>query len=176
MDFGLNEQQEMLQKSAREFLNNEYSDKILKEMAKDPQGYPPELWNKMADLGWMALSIPETYGGIGDFIDLALVLQEMGRVGLISPFFSSLVLGASTIIKAGSEAQKQKYLPDIAEGKKKITLAILEKSASYEPGTILLKANAKGEDYFLQGNKLFVPDAKSADYIICVARTQNSLD
>ena len=90
MDFGLNEEQEMLQKSAREFFSNEYSDKILKEMAKDARGYTPELWRKMADLGWMALSIPEKYGGIGDFLDLNLILEEMGRVGLISPFFSSI--------------------------------------------------------------------------------------
>jgi alkylation response protein AidB-like acyl-CoA dehydrogenase len=95
---------------------------------------------------------------------------------LISPFFSSLVLGASTIIEAGTETQKQKYLPDIAEGKKIITLAILEKSACYEPEAIFLQATDSGNEFVLQGNKLFVSDANSADYIICLARTQNSLD
>jgi 3-oxocholest-4-en-26-oyl-CoA dehydrogenase beta subunit len=172
MDFGFNEQQEMLQKSAREFLNNEYSDKILKEMAKDPQGYTPELWNKMAELGWMALSIPESYGGIGDFIDLDLVLQEMGRVGLISPFFSTLVLGAGAIIEAGSEEQKQKFLPAIAEGKMIVTLALLEKSASYMPGSVQLKAVSDGTSYILNGQKLFVTDANSANYLIVTARTK----
>jgi alkylation response protein AidB-like acyl-CoA dehydrogenase len=171
MDFGLNEQQIMLQKSAREFLTTEYSDKILKEMAKDPKGYTPELWNKMAELGWMALSIPEAYGGIGDFIDLTVVLQEMGRAGLISPFFSSVVLGASAIIALGNEEQKQKYLSAIAEGKKIFTLALLETSARYTPEAVQLEAKAGGNGYLLKGQKLFVPDANSADYMIVAART-----
>jgi 3-oxocholest-4-en-26-oyl-CoA dehydrogenase beta subunit len=174
MDFGLNEQQTMLQKSARDFLSNEYSDKILKEMAKDPRGYTPELWNKMAELGWTALSIPEAYGGIGDFIDLMVVLQEMGRAGLISPFFSTMALGASTIMEAGSDSQKQQYLPAIAEGKKVVTLAVLETSAKFAPEAIKTRASFQGDSYVLQGQKMFVPDANSADYIICAARTRDT--
>ena len=175
MDFGLNEQQIMLQTSAREFLNSEYSDKILKEMAKDPRGYTPELWNKMAELGWTALSIPEAYGGIGDFLDLLVVLQEMGRAGVISPFFSSIVLGASTIVESGNEEQKQKYLPAIAEGKKIFTLALLEKSVRYVPETVQLEAKASGNGYILNGSKLFVPDANSADFIIVTGRTEDGV-
>ncbi len=174
MDFGLNEEQTMLQKSARDFLSNEYSDKMLKEMAKDPRGYKPELWNKMAELGWMALSIPEEYGGIGDFIDLTLVLQEMGRAGLVSPFFSTLALGASTINQAGSDSQKQQYLPAIAEGKKVITLALLETSTRFAPEAVKMRASLQGDSYILQGQKMFVPDANSADYIICAARTRDA--
>jgi 3-oxocholest-4-en-26-oyl-CoA dehydrogenase beta subunit len=175
MDFGLNEQQIMLQTSAREFVNTEYSDKILKEMAKDPRGYTPELWNKMAELGWTALSIPEAYGGIGDFIDLVVVLQEMGRSCLISPFFSSVVLGASAMVEAGNEEQKQKHLPAIAEGKKIFTLALLEKVAQYTPEAVQLEARAAGDGYILNGRKLFVPDANSADYIITAARTSGGI-
>jgi 3-oxocholest-4-en-26-oyl-CoA dehydrogenase beta subunit len=132
------------------------------------------LWNKMAELGWMALSIPEAYGGIGDFIDLILVLQEMGRVGLISPFFSTLVLGSSTIIEAGSDSQKQQYLPVITEGKKIVTLALLEASARFASEDIKTRASLQGGSYVLDGQKLFVPDANSADYIICAARTRDS--
>jgi 3-oxocholest-4-en-26-oyl-CoA dehydrogenase beta subunit len=173
MDFGLNEQQIMLQKSARDFLSNEYSDKILKEMARDPRGYTPELWNKMAELGWMALSIPEACGGIGDFIDLILVLQEMGRAGLISPFFSTLALGASAIMEAGSDTQKQQYLPAIAEGKMVVTLALQETSARFAPEGIKTRAALQGDSYILQGRKMFVPDAGSAPYVICAARTRD---
>jgi alkylation response protein AidB-like acyl-CoA dehydrogenase len=175
MDFSLNEQQTMLQTSAREFVNTEYSDKILKEMARDPCGYTPELWNKMAEMGWMALAIPETYGGIGDFVDLLIILQEMGRAGVISPFFSSVVIGASTILESGNEEQKQKYLPAIAEGQKIITLALLEKSVQYTPETIQLEARASGDGYVLNGRKLFVPDANSADYIIVAGRTDDGI-
>jgi alkylation response protein AidB-like acyl-CoA dehydrogenase len=175
MDFGLNEQQIMLQTAAREFVNTEYSDKILKEMAKDPRGYTQGLWTKMAELGWTALSIPEAFGGIGDFLDLLVVLQEMGRAGVISPFFSSVVLGASTIIESGSEEQKQKYLPAIAEGKKIFTLALLEKSVQYIPETVQLEAKANTNGYILNGSKLFVPDANSADFIIVAARTKDGI-
>jgi 3-oxocholest-4-en-26-oyl-CoA dehydrogenase beta subunit len=175
MDFSLNEQQVMLQTSAREFVKSEYSDKILKEMARDPRGYTPELWHKMADLGWMALSIPEAYGGIGDFIDLLVVIQEMGRAGVISPFFSSVVLGASTISAVGKPEQKQKYLPAIAEGRTIVTLAVLEKSVEYTPQTVQLEATARGSGYVLNGRKLFVPDANSADYIIVAARTGDGI-
>ena len=110
MDFAINEMQEMLQKSARDFLSREYPDKLLREMAKDERGYTPELWSQMAEMNWMGLSIPEEYGGVGDFLDLMVVLEEMGRVCLINPFFSTIVLGASAIIEAGSDGQKKKFL------------------------------------------------------------------
>jgi alkylation response protein AidB-like acyl-CoA dehydrogenase len=176
MDFGLNEEQEMLQKSAREFLSNEYSDKVLKEMARDQRGCTPELWKKMADLGWTALSIPEEYGGIGDFLDLILVLQEMGRAGLISPYFSSIVLGASTVMIAGNKEQKLKYLPALAEGKTIFTVAILEEFAHYIPQAIQLLATAHEGGFILQGRKLFVTDACSADYLVCAARTGETIE
>jgi len=107
VDFALNEQQEMMQTLARDFLTGEYSDKVLRAMAEDERGYTPELWQKLVETNLMGLSIPEEYGGAGDFLDLIVVLEEMGRACFISPFFSSVVLGASTIIEAGSEAQKQ---------------------------------------------------------------------
>jgi alkylation response protein AidB-like acyl-CoA dehydrogenase len=176
MDFALNEQQEMLQKSARDFLSNEYSDKLIQEMARDQKGYTQTLWNKMAELGWMALSIPEEYGGIGDFLDLITVLKEMGQVCLISPFFSTLVLGASAIMEAGDKAQKQKYLPAIAEGKMRLTLALTESSAEYNPEAVTTRATAQESNYILKGRKLFVPDAGYADYLICVARTEESVN
>ena len=85
MDFGLNEQQEMMQTLARDFLATEYSDKVLKAMVKDEKGYTPELWNKIAEMNLLGLSIPEQYGGVGDFLDLIVVLQEMGRVCFLGP-------------------------------------------------------------------------------------------
>jgi 3-oxocholest-4-en-26-oyl-CoA dehydrogenase beta subunit len=174
MDFGLNEQQEMLQKAARDFLSNEYSDKMITQMAQDEKGYTPELWNKMAELGWMALSIPEEYGGIGDFVDLITVIKEMGRACFFSPFFSTMVLGASAIMEAGNTSQKQKYLPAIAEGKMVITMALTEASVKFTPEAVKTKATAQNGSYVIEGKKLFVPDAVSADYLICVARTKET--
>jgi alkylation response protein AidB-like acyl-CoA dehydrogenase len=176
VDFGLNEQQEMMQTLAKDFLAGEYSDKVLKAMVKDEKGYSPELWKKMQEMNLMGLSLPEQYGGVGDFLDLTVVLEEMGRVCFVSPFFATVALGAGILIIAGSAEQKQQYLPAIAEGKKIATVAIVEKSIKYSPEAIETKAAAHGNDYVINGVKLFVPDAQNADYIICAARTSDSKD
>ncbi len=143
MDFALNEQQEMMQTMARDFLTGEYTDKVLKAMVKDEKGFPPELWKKLAAMNLTGLAIPEAYGGVGDFLDLTVVLEEMGRACFSGPFFATVVLGAATILEAGSEAQKKEYLPRIAEGKLIITLALTEQSASYKPEAIRVKAIKK---------------------------------
>ena len=176
MDFAFNEQQEMLQKLARDFLSREYPDKLLRQMVRDEKGYTPELWQKMAEINWTGLAIPEEYGGVGDFLDLAVVLEEMGRVDLISPFFATVVLGASAIIEAASDEQKKKFLPGIAEGKLILTLALTEPSARYTADAVRVKATHQGGGFVIQGTKLFVPDAHSSDYLICVARTKESGD
>ena len=171
MDFGLNEQQEMMQALARDFLAGEYTDKVLKAMVKDEQGYTPELWKKMMEMNLMGLSVPEKYGGVGDFLDLIVVLEEMGRVCFLGPYFSTVVLGASAIMEAGSDAQKQQYLTGIAEGKSIITLALTEATAKYTADAIQVKAKSQGSNFVINGTKMFVPDAHVADYIICAART-----
>jgi alkylation response protein AidB-like acyl-CoA dehydrogenase len=131
VDFGLNEEQQMMQTMARDFLTDEFPDKVLKAMAEDEKGNTPELWKKLSEANLTGLAIPEEYGGFGDFIDLVVVLEEMGRACFISPFFASVVLGASAIIEAGNDAQKEKFLPQIAEGKMIVTLALPERSGKY---------------------------------------------
>jgi alkylation response protein AidB-like acyl-CoA dehydrogenase len=175
MDFGLNEMQKMLQRSAREFLNAEYPEKLLRLMSKDSLGYTPELWSKLTELGWTGLSIPEEYGGIGDYLDLMVVLQEMGRACCISPYFATLVLGASIIMESGTPDQKKRYLPGIAAGTTVLTLALLEESASYEAEYVRMEAAPDGNGYLLQGTKLFVPHAGTADYLILAARTSRGV-
>jgi alkylation response protein AidB-like acyl-CoA dehydrogenase len=176
MDFGLNETQQMLQQSARDFLSAEYPEKLLRAMIKDEKGYTPELWAKITGLGWTGLSLPEAYGGFGDFFDLTVVLHEMGMVCFISPYFATLVLGAAAIAEAGNETQKKRFLPDIAAGKTIVTLALLEKSAQYAAPAIQMRAIEEKEAYLLHGTKLFVPHAQSADYLILAARTGQTAD
>jgi len=176
VDFGLNEQQEMMQTMARDFLTGEYSDKVLKAMVKDEKGFTPELWKKMVGMNLMGLSLPEKYGGVGDFLDLTVVLEEMGRVCFLGPFFSTVVLGASAIMEAGSDEQKQKFLHGIAEGKIIMTLALTEPSAKYTADAIQVRAKPQGNDYIISGTKVFVTDANVADYIICAARTGEAKD
>ena len=174
MDFGLNEQQEMMQTLARDFLAGEYSDKVLKAMVKDEKGYTPELWKKLTEMNLTGLSLPEQYGGVGDFLDLTVVLEEMGRVCFLGPYFSTVVLGTSAIMEAGNDEQKQKLLHGIAEGKLILTLALTESSAKYTADAIKTKAVPQGKDFIINGTKLFVPDAHVADYLVYAARTGES--
>ena len=172
MNYDLNEEQNMLRESANRFLAGECSSDFVREMAEDEKGYRPEQWKKMAELGWTGLLVPEEYDGSGmDFLDMAILLSEMGRVCLPSPFFSTAVLGALTLIEAGSEAQKKEILPELSEGERIMAFAWLEEDATYCPKAVKLTAEPKGDDYVLSGTKMFVPDAHVADTIICVART-----
>jgi alkylation response protein AidB-like acyl-CoA dehydrogenase len=171
VDFALNEQQEMMQTLARDFLTAEYTDKVLRAMVKDEKGFTEELWKKMVETNLMGLSTPEEYGGVGDFLDLTVVLEEMGRACFIGPFFATVVLGASAIAAAGSDEQKKRYLPPIAEGKSIVTLAMAEPEDKYTADAIRTKAEPWGTDYVISGTKLFVPDAGVADHLVCVART-----
>ena len=173
MNFALSEEQEMLRKMARDFLSEKCPKTLVKDMLKDEKGYPSELLREMVGLGWMGLLLPEKYGG-GDmsFLDLAVLLEEMGRACLPGPFFSTVVLGALPILDAGSEAQKQEYLPGIASGEAILTLALTEPGAGYDAGSITVKATRDDGAYIINGTKLFVPDAHIADYLLCVARTK----
>jgi alkylation response protein AidB-like acyl-CoA dehydrogenase len=175
LDFALNEQQEMMQTLARDFLAGEYPDKVLRATAKDETGFTPELWQRMAATNLLGLSVPEEYGGVGDFLDLAVVLEEMGKVCFISPFFAAVVLGVGIIMEAGSEEQRKQYLPEIVEGKTIVTLALVESSGKYTGDEIQLKAVARDGDYILNGVKMFVPYARVADCIVCAARTDNGI-
>jgi alkylation response protein AidB-like acyl-CoA dehydrogenase len=171
VDFALNEQQEMMQTLARDFLTSEYTDKVLRAMVEDEKGFTEELWKKMVETNLMGLSLPEEYGGVGDFLDLMVVLEEMGRACFIGPFFTTVVLGATAIAVAGSDEQKKKYLPAIAEGKSIVTLAMAELNGKYTAEAMQTKAESLGTDYIINGTKLFVPDAVVADYLVCIART-----
>ncbi len=172
MNLALSEEQEMLRKMARDFLTDKFPKTVVKELEESERGYSPELWKEMAGLGWMGLALPEKYGGSGmNFLDLAVLFEEMGRACLPGPYFSSVVLGGLTIADIGSEEQKQQYLPKLGSGEMLFTLALTEPSASYDAGAIETKAAADKDGYIINGTKLFVPDAHIADYMLVVART-----
>lgn len=173
MDFSFTEEQEMLRRTARDVLEAECPKALVREMAEDEKGYSAKLWRQMAELGWMGLVFPSEYDGIGgSFLDLVVLLEEMGRACLPGPFFSTVVLGGLTILEAGNEQQKLEFLPKIASGDMILTLALTEPQAKYAPSSIAVKAVADGNDYVIHGTKLFVPDAHIADYIVCAARTR----
>lgn len=175
MKYELNPDQQILRDTAHSFLSKECPSLLVRQMAADSQGFNPGLWQKMAELGWMALLVPERYGGAGgNFLDLAVLLHEMGYACLPGPFFSTLVLGGLPLLAEGSEEQKNAILPDLAVGKKILTLAWTEKSGTYSFQGIETQAEPRGDYYIMSGTKLFVPDAHVADVLICVARTRIS--
>lgn len=174
MDFAFTEEQEILRKMAHDFLAKEFSKTLVRKMEEDPVGFSADVWKGMADLGWMGLVIPEEYGGSScGFLDLIVLLEEMGRACLLSPFFSTAIC-TFLLLEAGSEDQKKEFLPKIAMGKRIFALALTEPSASYDARGIATKATEAVEDkegYIINGTKLFVHDAQVADYFLCVAKT-----
>ena len=177
MDFTLSEEQAMVRKSARDFLTDKCPKSYVRQMAADEKGYSLVLWQEVAELGWLGLAIPDLYGGFGmEFIDLAVLLEEMGRACLPGPFFATVVLAALTILENGSDKQKAAYLPQIAAGKMIMTMALNDADGLYEPGSIATSAFAERDDYIINGTKLFVPYAHVADYMLCAARTGNQND
>ena len=175
MDFGFSEEQEMLRKSARDFLAKECAMTYVRQMMEDERGFRDEQWQQMAGLGWMGLILPEEHGGAGlDFVDLIVVLEEMGRVVLPGPFFSTVVLGGVALLEGASAAQRKELLPKLAAGKLRVTLAQLEPSARWDAEGIALEARPAGGGYKLSGTKLFVPDAHTADLLIVAGRAPGS--
>jgi alkylation response protein AidB-like acyl-CoA dehydrogenase len=140
-------------------------------METDARGYSPEIWQDIARLGWMGLVFPKEYGGDGlSFIDLVLLLEEMGRACFPGPFFSSVVLGGLPILYTGTKEQKQEFLPRIASGEIIASLAVSEEDVGHNSDYINVTAVQDIDHYIINGTKLFVPYAHVADYIICVSR------
>ena len=176
MDLALSEEQEMLKTMARDFLTEKLPKAVVREIEESELGYSPDLWREIAELGWVGLVFPEQYGGSGmGFLDLAMLLEEMGKACLPGPYFSTVILGGLPILDIGSEEQKQEYLPKITSGEVIVTLALTEPSARYDATAIEVKATANDDAYILKGTKLFVPDAHIADYMLVVARTDDKV-
>jgi alkylation response protein AidB-like acyl-CoA dehydrogenase len=171
MDFNLTEEQKAIQKAVSEFLIKEAQD-IAREAEETEEGYSTVLWQKMADLGWMGISFPEEYGGSGgNFIDLIVLLEEMGRTLVPGPFIPTIVCSGHAILKYGNEVQKKEILPKVTKGKAIIAPAFIEPTSPGVEGTIKEKVNVEGKDYILSGTRLFVPYAHLADWFIYGAET-----
>ena len=175
MDLGLSEIQQMLKNSAREFLSQECPLTLVREMEEDQRGYTDELWRQLAGLGWTGVAFPEQYGGTGgSFLDLAVLLEEIGRSLVPGPFFSTVVLGGLTVLDAGTDEQKRDILTHICSGQLLLTLALTEASATYEAWGVETTATREGDTFSINGAKLFVPDAHVADLLLVAARTSQS--
>ena len=136
MDLGLTEEQELLKNFARDFLTNECTEKLVRDMEEDERGYTDDLWNGMANQGWMGLITAEEYGGAGlNFLDLCVLLEEFGRALVPGPFINT-VLTAGFVEAIGSDAQKQQYCTAVAAGQHVMTFALTEPSARFDSSGI----------------------------------------
>jgi alkylation response protein AidB-like acyl-CoA dehydrogenase len=172
MNFGFNEEQELLRSTARKFFDNECSSETVRKLMDSPEGMTPDLWKKLAEQGWLGLIVPDEHGGMGlGIVDLVVLMEEMGRAVVPGPFFSTVLLGGLAILEGGTEAQKKAWLARLASGDARATLAWMEPTADLGARGITLPATANGGSHTLNGTKLFVQDAHTADVLVVAART-----
>ncbi len=174
MEFSLNEEQQMLRNSARDFLKAKYDKTALRELEASESGHSQKLWKQMAQLDWMGIIIPEYHGGVGwGLMELAILFEELGRAAFDGPLLCT-VMGTMALVEGGSKDQKKKLLPKIASGKLILTMAIEEANVAYDLKQISASAEKTDSGYILNGTKLFVPYAEVAEGIVVAARTNGT--
>ncbi len=173
MNFAFSEEQDQLREFVRSFLAEKSSEEAVREQMATEQGYDEAVWSQMAEqLGLQSLIIPEEFGGQGfGYVELVVVLEEMGRALLCAPYFASVVLAGNTVMHSGDDAAKAEILPGIASGETIATLAFTEENGRWDESGITMTATAAGDGYTLDGSKMYVLDGHVANQIIVAART-----
>jgi alkylation response protein AidB-like acyl-CoA dehydrogenase len=175
MDFGLSKEQELFRESYRRFLEKENPITLVREIEKRETDYSREIYGKMAKLGWLQLRLPERYGGMGgNWVDMAILYEEMGRALFQGPHFTTVALCAEAILRFGTEEQRLAFLPRIADGEVIMTSALTERNAGSDLKAMTTKASPDGGDYVIDGEKMCINNAHFADYIIVATRTASS--
>ena len=177
MQFSFTSEQEEFRSVLRRFLEEKSPPTVVRRLMETDAGWDRASWREInQQLGLSAVHIPEAYGGQGfGFVELGIVLEEMGRALLCAPYFSSTVLAATAILNAGTEAQKRALLPDIANGETIATLAFTEPNGRWDAAGIEAKATRADGGFRLDGVKSFVLDGHSADVIVVAANTDKGL-
>jgi alkylation response protein AidB-like acyl-CoA dehydrogenase len=172
MNFAFSEEQEQLREAVRKFMEAKSPSSEVRRLMETTEGYDEAVWKQMAqELGLQSLHLPEAHGGQGfTFVELGIVLEEMGRVLLCAPYFSTVVLAADAIMNAATDAQQGELLPGIASGETIAVLAFTEPNGRWDASGITMEATGKGDSYQLSGTKMFVIDGHTANTIITVAR------
>ncbi|MHB1716833.1 MAG: acyl-CoA dehydrogenase family protein [Acidimicrobiales bacterium] len=177
MNFAFSEEQEELRASVRRFLEDKSPETEVRRLMATDEGYDPAVWAQMADqLGLQSLTIPEEFGGAGfGYVELIVVLEEMGAALLCAPFFSTVALAANALLTSGDDEAKRAYLPGIASGETIATLAFTEDSGRWEPDAVTLSASPSGDGWVLDGHKSFVIDGATANLVLVAGRTPAGL-
>jgi alkylation response protein AidB-like acyl-CoA dehydrogenase len=173
MNFAFSEEQDELRKAVRRFLEDKSPETEVRRLMDTEDGYDTAVWKQMAEqLGLQGLAIPEEFGGSGyTYVELIVVLEEMGRALLCAPYFSSVALAANLLLVAGDDAAKKDYLPGIAAGTTIATVALAEASGRWDEAGVQLTATGSGDSWTLTGEKSYVLDGHTADLVLVAART-----
>ncbi|HYF46846.1 MAG TPA: acyl-CoA dehydrogenase family protein [Acidimicrobiales bacterium] len=173
MNFAFSEEQEELRKIVKQFLNDKSPEAEVRRLMETEEGYDQAVWDQMANqMGLQGLVIPEEFGGSGySYVELIVVLEEMGRRLLAAPYFSTVVLAANALLHSGDDQAKKDLLPGIASGETKATLAFTEENGRWDEEGITVEAKADGDAWTISGTKMFVLDGHTADLILVAART-----
>ena len=176
VNFAFSDEQEQLRDAVRRFLEAKSPSTEVRRLMETTEGYDPAVWSQMAnELGLQSLHIPEEYGGQGfTFVELGIVLEEMGRVLLAAPYFSTVVLAADAIMNAGTPDQQGKLLPGIASGETIAALAFTEPNGKWDAAGIEMVAKGSGDSFTLDGTKMFVIDGHTANLIVVAARLEGT--
>ncbi len=175
MDFRYTEEQLALRETLQRFIDRDYGFEQRRALTRSELGFSAPAWARYADLGLLALTVPEAYGGLGGSgIDVMVIMEQIGRGLLLEPYLSTAVLGTGILSAAGSEGQKQELLPRIAAGGVRVALAAYEAAARYDLEAVATRARREGESWRLDGHKSVVLDAPSADLLLVSARLGES--
>ena len=177
MNFAFSEEQEELRRTVRAFLDDKSPSAEVRRLMETTEGYDPAVWEQMgSQLGLQGLAIPEEYGGSGyTYVELIVVLEEMGRALLAAPYFSTVALAANAILHSGDDAAKKELLPGIAGGETIATLALTEDNGRWDAEGITATATKAGDGYTIDGHKMFVLDGHTAGLIVVAAKTGDGI-
>jgi len=177
MNFSLTAEQQLLRESAADFVRDNSSLKRIRALrdSKDPDGFSRALWTQMAELGWLGIVFPEEVGGLGlGYKELALVLEEFGKGLMPEPWLSTVLLGGTAVLRAGSPAQRAAVLPRLIAGELFLALAAQEAQSRYDLCHVTTRAERAGDGWRISGEKRLVFDGHVADHLVVSARTSGA--
>jgi len=177
MDMKLTDEQAQLQDAARRFMDEKCTIDFVRRMEASELGFSREMWNQMAELGWLGIDLPAEAGGLEmGTLDLTILMRELGRRVCPTPLLSTAVIGGTAIARAGNEKQRLQYIPQIVEGELIVGFGYQEVSRFFAPDVITFEARAVDDGYLLNGTKMFVEYAAAADLLLVVARTSEAIE
>jgi alkylation response protein AidB-like acyl-CoA dehydrogenase len=172
MNFDLTEEQQMIVDQAAKFVQNDSPVERFRKLRDTDRGWDTEMWSRMGELGWLGIAFPEEQGGFGArFVDMALVLEQLGRGLVPEPYIGSVVLAGGLLSRLGSEAQVATFLEPMIEGRRSLALAYAEKQSRYDLADCLTTAEREGDGWLLTGEKVWVLNGHAAEHLLVAART-----